>query len=1157
MKSIKRKIRPFQKILIANRGEISIRVQRACKELGITSLAIYSEEDYLSLHRIKADEAYQVGEGKGPVEAYLDIEGIINIAKNNNVDAIHPGYGFLSENENFARRCKEEDIVFIGPNPKSLNLMGDKAKARNIAEKAKVPIIPGTQNFIKSYSEALKYSKKIGFPILIKAAFGGGGRGVRICYDKSDLKQNLNEAKSEALTAFGNDSILIEKYVESPKHIEIQILADKYGNVVHLYERDCSVQRRYQKVIEFAPSVSLKSTLKNQLYKSAIKIAKSCEYVNAGTVEFLVDSNDDFYFIEMNPRIQVEHTVTEQITGVDLIRSQIRVAEGYRLNDLEIGIKSQDSIAKNGFAIQSRITTENPKNNFVPDIGIINDYRSPGGFGVRLDAASAFVGATITPFYDSMLVKLITTGQTFEQATTKMLRALDEFRIRGVKTNIPFLKKVITDPVFENGDCKTTFLDTNPHLFNIDEESDNISKIIEFIADVTTNRSIQKPEKWKKIEPTSPIIPRVDSDLTPDIPTHRKIFEEKGPKALVDWILKQEKLLITDTTFRDAHQSLLATRMRTIDMLNVAGETAILGKNIFSFEMWGGATFDVCMRFLHEDPWDRLLNLRSKMPHSMFQMLLRGSNAVGYKNYPDNVVKKFIKKSATHGIDIFRIFDCFNWLPNMRLSIETVIETGKIAEAAICYTGDITDPLKTKYNIKYYVDLAKELAKLGVHIIAIKDMAGLCKPFAAKILVSEIKEATGLPVHFHTHATSGNAEATLLYASEAGADIVDSALSSLSGNTSQPSMNAIVSALIGHDRDTGLDILNLNKLSNYWETVRKFYEPFESDMKSSNADVYQFEIPGGQYTNLRAQAQSLGLGDHWEEIKIKYGEVNQLFGDIIKVTPSSKVVGDLALFLVQNKISVDEVTNKNSKLSFPQSSIDMMRGDLGQPTGGFPKKVRTAILKGEEYSESRPGESIPNIKFKPEIEKLKNQLGDDVAEKDLVSYLLYPKVFEDFYNHKKKFGDVSLLPTKTFYYGMESGEQITVKSVEGKLYQIKLLGIGEVESEGNIPFLFEVNGHPRPVRVKDSSIETVKEQRIKANSENKNEIGSPLAGKVMKIFIDEGAKVSSGEPLFIIEAMKMQTNIKAEVSGEVEKIYIKESENTEAGDLIMKLKINQ
>lgn len=1148
---IKNKIKPFNKVLIANRGEIAIRVIRACIELDIITVAIYSEEDYLSLHRIKADEAYLVGKGKGPVQAYLDIEGIIELAIEKNVDAIHPGYGFLSENPDFAKACKKAGIKFIGPSADAIFKMGDKAEGRKIAEKVGVPTVPGTEDFIKTDKDAIEFATKAGYPVLIKAAYGGGGRGIRICKDKKSLLDQISEARQEAKNAFGNDAILIEKFLIDPKHIEVQILADEYGNVVHLFERDCSVQRRHQKVVEIAPSITLSEELKNNIYDAAVKIAKGANYKNAGTVEFLVDSDENFYFIEMNTRIQVEHTVTEMVTGIDLVKAQIRIAEGYSFEDKEIKIPAQDKIELRGNAIQCRITTENPKENFRPDIGHINAYRSPGGFGVRLDAASAFVGAAITPFYDSMLVKLTTWGTSFDEATSKMDRALDEFKIRGVSTNIPFLKNVISNPVFKNGECKTTFLEKNPQLFNIEEDHDNTTRILNFIGDVTINSAIERPSKWETNPPKIFDLKVAQEDDS--VPEHRKIFLENGPEALSKWILKQKKLLVTDTTFRDAHQSLLATRMRTFDILGSAEFTSQAEKDVFSFEMWGGATFDVCMRFLHESPWQRIAKLREKIPNGMFQMLLRGSNAVGYTNYPDNVVDEFIKKAASNGIDIFRIFDCFNWVENMKLAINSALETGKVVEAAICYSGDITDEKRDKYTLGYYVDVAKQLAKLGVHIIAIKDMAGLCKPFAAEKLIKAIKEETGLPLHFHTHATSGNGEATILKASEAGVDIVDLAISSLSGTTAQPSLNAVVAALEGSKRDTGLDINKLNMLTSYWESVRELYFPFETDMKSPNADVYIYEIPGGQYTNLRAQATSLGLGDRWEEVKRMYADVNQLFGDIIKVTPSSKVVGDMSLFLVQNGLTTEDILNSPKNISFPESVVEMLRGDLGQPYKGFPKKILKVVLNDEKPSKTRPGKHIKNIDLKKEINNLKKKFDEDIDENDLLSYLLYPKVFEDFYKKRTTYGDISVVPTKAFYYGMEPGEEINIIDEEGKSTQIKLFAIGETESNGMAPLLFEVNGHPRPVRVVDSSSEIKTVKNEKADSSIEGHIASPLAGKVMNYLVEVGDKISSDQPLFVIEAMKMQTNVKSQIKGKVKRIVIEEGANAEAGDLVLEI----
>ncbi|HWP92814.1 MAG TPA: pyruvate carboxylase [Thermodesulfobacteriota bacterium] len=1149
----KRIIKPFRRVMAANRGEIAIRVFRACTELGITTVAIYSEEDAFSLHRNKADEAYLIGKDKGPVEAYLDINGIIRLAKDKNVDAIHPGYGFLSENSQFAKACIEAGIAFIGPSPDSISLMGDKAEARRLAASLGIPIVPGTEGFINRDEEAIEFAEAHGYPILLKAAHGGGGRGIRPVFDRKSLLENLAQARSEARAAFGSDAIILEKYVQNPKHIEVQVLGDQYGNVVHLFERDCSVQRRHQKVAELAPAITLDPKLKEKMYEAALSIARAVNYTSAGTVEFLVDKEGNFYFIEMNTRIQVEHTVTEVITGIDLVQSQIRIAEGYKLSDPEIGISKASPVRSRGIALQCRITTEDPANNFRPDIGRLIAYRSPGGFGIRLDAASAYTGAVITPYYDSMLVKVTSWGLTFEQCISKMDRALQEFRIRGVKTNIPFLLNVIRHPVFRRGECATTFLEEHPEIFEIQEPRDRATRILNFIGDVTVNRAMPKPASWAERPPLTPRVPEIDG-IPVEIPEHRRVFEKEGPEGLAKWVLKQKRLLITDTTFRDAHQSLLTTRMRTFNLLKIARATAYFGRNFFSYEMWGGATFDVCLRFLKECPWERLARLRAAMPHAMFQMLIRGANAVGYANYPDNVVREFIKEAASSGIDIFRIFDCFNWIPNMKVAIETAMDTGKVVEPAICYTGDITDPRRDKYTLNYYVGLAKELASMGAHFIAIKDMAGLCKPYAALKLVKAIKEETGLPLHFHTHATSGNGEATVLKASEAGADVVDLAISTMSGQTSQPSLNAVVAALEGTERDTGIDVEGLHKLSAYWEAVREYYAPFEGDMKTSNADVYLYEIPGGQYTNLRAQASALGLGDKWEEIKRMFAEVNKLFGDIIKVTPSSKVVGDLALFLVQNKLTTEDVVKKADQLSFPESVVDMMRGNLGQTPGGFPPEVQRAILKGEKPIEVRPGELIPPADFDETAKRLEKQLGHPISEKDLISALLYPGVFEEFDRHRTLYGDTSVVPTTVFFYGMEPGDETSIEIEEGKTLLVKLFAVGELESDGRRPLLFELNGQPRPVRIPDKAAAAkVIEGRPKADTSNPDEVGAPLSGKIVKFFIREGDEVHREQPLFVIEAMKMQTNIKAPKDGVVQKILVSEGDGIDAGDLILRL----
>lgn len=1139
--------------MVANRGEIAIRVFRACTELGIATIAIYSEEDAFSLHRNKADEAYLIGKRKGPVEAYLDIEGIIRLALDKNVDAIHPGYGFLSENPKFARACIEAGIAFIGPTPDVIALMGDKAEARRLASSIGVPIVPGTEGFVSDDESAIEFAETHGYPVLIKAAHGGGGRGIRVAHDSKSLIENLVQARSEAKAAFGSDALILEKYIQHPKHIEVQILGDRYGNIVHLFERDCSVQRRHQKITEFAPAIAIDEELKERIYEAALRVARAVNYTSAGTAEFLVDRQGNLYFLEMNTRIQVEHTVTELITGIDLVQSQIRIAEGYRLSDPQIGIPRQSAIRRRGYALQCRITTEDPTRNFRPDIGRLIAYRSPGGFGIRLDAASAYVGAVITPYYDSMLVKITSWGLTFDQCISKMDRALQEFRIRGVKNNIPFLLNVIRHPIFRKGECDTFFLDEHPELFEVQEPRDRATRLLNFIGEVSVNCALPRPPQWTERPPLTPRVPEIEDNFR-QIPEHRRVFDEKGPLVLAQWVLKQKRLLITDTTFRDAHQSLLTTRMRTYDMIRIAEATAQIGRDIFSFEMWGGATFDVCMRFLKEDPWRRLSRLRKAMPHAMFQMLIRGANTVGYTNYPDNLVREFIKEAASSGIDIFRIFDCFNWISNMKVAIEATLDTGKVVETAICYTGDITDPKRDKYRLKYYLDLARELSSMGAHFIGIKDMAGLCKPYAAEKLVRAIKEETGLPVHFHTHATSGNGEATVLKAAEAGADIVDLAISAMSGLTAQPSLNAIVAALEGRERDTGLDVRRLHNLSAYWEAVRGYYAPFEGDMRATNADVYINEIPGGQYTNLRDQARGLGLGDRWEEIKRMYADVNRLFGDIIKVTPSSKVVGDMALFLVQNNFSAEDVIKRGDQLNFPESVVDMIRGNLGQPSGGFPPELERAILKGGEPIRVRPGELIPPVDFESKARQLENQVGHSVTKQDVISALLYPGVFEEFDRHRTIYGDTSLVPTPAFFYGMQPGDEITVEIEEGKTLLIKLFAVGDIESDGRRPLLFELNGQPRPVRIPDKSAPLASQVRPKADTSNPQEVGAPLSGKVVKFYVKEGDRVNREQPLVVIEAMKMQTNIKSPQEGIVEKIFVSMGESVEAGDLVLRLK---
>ncbi|MCA1062232.1 pyruvate carboxylase [Rossellomorea aquimaris] len=1143
-------LKKIKKVLVANRGEIAIRVFRACTELNIRTVAIYSKEDSGAYHRYKADEAYLTGEGMKPIDAYLDIEGIIRIAKNADVDAIHPGYGFLSENIHFARRCEEEGITFIGPHSEHLNMFGDKVKARHQAQLANIPVIPGTDGPVGTLEEVISFGKEHGFPIIIKASLGGGGRGMRIVRNLESLREAYDRAKSEAKAAFGNDEIYVEKFVENPKHIEVQILGDDEGNIIHLYERDCSIQRRHQKVVEIAPSVSLTDHLREEICDAAVRLMDNVKYVNAGTVEFLV-ANDQFYFIEVNPRVQVEHTITEMVTGVDIVQSQIMIAEGHALHSDKVGIPVQEEIRTNGFAIQSRVTTEDPLNNFMPDTGKIMAYRSGGGFGVRLDAGNGFQGAVITPYYDSLLVKLSTWALTFEQAASKMVRNLQEFRIRGIKTNIPFLENVVKHENFISGKYDTSFIDTTPELFIFPKRKDRGTKMLSYIGNVTVN-GFPGIERKKKPVFTKPRVPSLD--LKQEFrPGTKQILDQHGAEGLVNWVKEQNSVLLTDTTFRDAHQSLLATRVRTNDLKQIAGPTSHLLPDMFSFEMWGGATFDVAYRFLKEDPWNRLLTMRERIPNVLFQMLLRASNAVGYKNYPDNVIREFVEKSAYAGIDVFRIFDSLNWLKGMEVAIDAVRQSGKIAEAAICYTGDIDDPTRTKYSIDYYKNMAKELEASGAHILAIKDMAGLLKPQAAYRLISELKETVDLPIHLHTHDTSGNGIYTYARAVEAGVDIVDTALSTMSGLTSQPSANTLYYALKGTERQPNVEIDSLETLSHYWEDIRKYYTDFESGMMSPHSEVYKHEMPGGQYSNLQQQAKGVGLGHRWEEVKEMYARVNHLFGDIVKVTPSSKVVGDMALFMVQNDLSEEDVIEKGDKIDFPDSVIELFEGYLGQPHGGFPKDLQNVILKGRTPLTVRPGELLDDVDFTALKEKLFEELQRPVTSFDALGYALYPKVFTEYAHTLDQFGDISVLDTPTFLFGMRLGEEIEVEIETGKTLIVKLVSIGQAQADGTRIVYFELNGQPREIVIKDESIKSTVAAKVKADAKNESHIGASMPGTVIRVIAEKGETVEKGDHLMITEAMKMETTVQAPYAGVVKDIYVQNGDAISPGDLLIEV----
>ena len=1145
-----------RKLLVANRSEIAIRVFRAATELGLRTVAIYAQEDRLAIHRFKADEAYVVGEGKGPVGAYLDIPSIIALAKEKSVDFIHPGYGFLSENAEFAKACEEAGIIFVGPRVDLLRNMGDKTAARALAQKVNVPVLPGTEDPIEDRAEALKVAKEIGFPLIIKAAFGGGGRGMRVVHKPGDLADLLDEAQGEAGRAFGNPAVFLERYIPRAKHIEVQILGDKHGKVVHLHERDCSVQRRHQKVIEIAPSVELEKNVRAELCAAAVKLCSEIKYDNAGTVEFLYDQDTkEWFFIEMNPRIQVEHTVTEVITGLDLVRSQILIADGKPMHGKEVGIPAQEDIPRNGYAVQCRITTEDPENKFQPDYGRILTYRSAGGFGVRLDGGMGYGGAVVTPFYDSLLVKLTVSAQTFDAALQRMDRALREFRIRGVKTNIPFLENVIHNDIFKSGQASTTLIDTTPELFHLKVKRDRATKLLTFIGDVTVNGNPQAKSYQPKESLAAARVPAYDHKQAPPKGT-RQLLLELGPKKFAEWTLKQKQLLITDTTFRDAHQSLFATRLRSYDMLAVADAVARLTPNLYSMEMWGGATFDTSMRFLHEDPWQRLRALREKIPNICFQMLFRGSNAVGYSNYPDNAVAGFVKHAAASGMDIFRIFDSLNYLPNLTVAMDAVQDTHGICEAAICYTGNILDPQRDKYSLKYYIKLAKELEKMGAHILAIKDMAGLCKPAAASVLVKALKEEIRLPIHFHTHDTSGIASASVLSAAEAGVDIADLAIASMSGSTSQPNLNSIVAALQFTKRDTGLNLDALNEFADYWEQVRAYYAPFDTSPKSGSAEVYLHEMPGGQFTNLKEQANAMGLAHRWPEIARTYAEVNQLFGDIVKVTPSSKVVGDMTMFLITRGIKPADVVNlEPGSVPFPESVIDMISGGLGQPMGGWPKKLQHVILGDRKPIKGRPGAGLKPLNFKKIAEDLSAKLKREATDDDVFSHIMYPEVFAAYTKNENNYGSLSALPTPAFFYGMKPGQEISVEIESGKTLFIRLVNIGAVDAEGKRAINFELNGMTRQLAVVDRSAKPTVKARVKADPAKPNEVGAPIPGLVTALAVSVGAKVVKGDKLLTLEAMKMQTTIYAPADGVVDEICVQNGDALESKDLILKLRV--
>ena len=1141
----------FRRILVANRSEIAIRVFRASVELGIETIAIYSQEDRFALHRFKADEAYLVGRGMGPIEAYLSIEEVIRVARENAADAIHPGYGFLAENPDFADACAEAGVVFVGPKPDILRALGNKVAARELAVSAGVPVVPATGPLPRDPDEAARLAREVGFPVMLKASWGGGGRGMRTIESEAEFADEVEAARRECLAAFGNDEVYLEKLIRRARHVEVQILGDNHGNLVHLHERDCSVQRRNQKIVERAPAHYLDAETRSAIHESALRIGRAVGYNNAGTVEFLVDDDTGaFHFIEVNPRIQVEHTVTEVVTGVDLVQAQIRIAGGAAIGSPESGIPDQDEIRVNGHAMQCRVTTEDPENNFIPDYGVLSNYRGATGFGVRLDGGTAYSGARITPYYDSLLEKVTTWAPTLDEAIRRMDRALREFRIRGVATNLAFLGNVIGHPEFQEGACTTRFVDETPELFSFTYRRDRATRLLRYLGEVIVNGNTAvegRPEPPTRRIPSAPV---TEGKEIQD--GSRQLLDSLGPEAFAQWMLDQDRVLMTDTTFRDAHQSLLATRVRSYDLIAIAPAYARLMPQLFSVECWGGATFDVAMRFLNECPWASLERLRAAMPNLLTQMLLRASNGVGYTTYPDNVVRYFVQQSAENGIDVFRIFDSLNWVENMRPAMDAVLETGKLCEASICYTGDITDPGLTKYDLKYYVELARELEAAGAHILGLKDMAGLCKPAAAKLLVETLKQEIGIPIHFHTHDTSGISAASVLAAAEAGVDAVDAAMDSMSGLTSQPSFGSITAALRHSPRDPGFDADTVMAMSTYWEQVRNQYRAFESEFRAGTSDVYNHGIPGGQYTNLREQARALGIDNQrWPEVSRAFAEVNRMFGDIVKVTPSSKVVGDMALMMVTGGLTPEDMADPEREIAFPESVVSLFAGELGQPHGGFPRALQEKILKGREPITVRPGSVLPDADLEASREEAESKAQRPISDAEFASWLMYPQVFIDYAAARREYSDVSVLPTPVYFYGMEPGEEIAVDIERGRTLFIRYLARSETDKKGECTVFFELNGQPRTVRVADSSAAAAVTALPKAAEGDPGHVGAPMPGMVTKVFFAEGEAIDEGDVLVAIEAMKMETVIRAERGGVVQKVTAPVGTTVDTKDLLV------
>ncbi len=1147
-------MKPIRKLLTANRSEIATRVFRSAHELGIRTVAIYSHEDRFALHRFKADEAYQIGKAGEPIRSYLDIDGIVDICKRYDIDAVHPGYGFLSENPEFAIALQRAGLIFVGPSVRALQMLGDKVAAREIAQTAGVPVLPGSSAAVTSLLDAQHIASTMGYPVMLKAAKGGGGRGMRVVETPDALASALETAQREAKTAFGSDEVFVEKLVRRARHIEVQILGDGYGNLIHLFERDCSVQRRHQKVVELAPAPNLDPKIASRLHQCALAIGNAVGYQAAGTVEFLLDvDSGEFYFIEVNPRIQVEHTVTEEVTGIDLVRAQILVSMGHKLGDESVGLPTQSEVRTTGFAMQCRVTTEDPANQFRPDYGRITHYRSASGMGIRLDAGTAFSGAVVNPFYDSMLVKVTARGRNLREAAKRMERCLQEFRIRGVKTNIPFLIQLSENELFLNGQATTRMIDSTPELFQMQRRRDRATLVLRYLAHTIVNGNPEVKGGVAAARRAPAPVPELRLSA-PLVAGSRDKFKELGAAQFSKWVLQQKTLLLTDTTMRDAHQSLLATRLRTFDMLQIAEAYAHLTPQLFSLEMWGGATFDTAMRFLKESPWQRLTQMRERIPNLLFQMLLRASNAVGYTNYPDNVVKIFVREAAAAGIDLFRVFDALNWVENMRVAMEAVIDSGAICEAAICYTGDFLNPKRQKYSLRYYVELAKQLEKLGAHMLAIKDMAGLCKPAAARQLVRALKQEIGIPIHFHTHDTAGIQAASILAGADEGLDIADAALAPMSGGTSQVNLNTLVEALRFGSRESGLSSQALTDLAGYWKAVREFYLPFESEALAAGGDLYEHEMPGGQYTNLYQQARALGLADRWAECCKLYAEVNQMLGDIVKVTPTSKAVGDLALFMVAGNLTCHDILSATREFAFPASAIDLLSGMMGHPPGGFPKAVQAVVLRGKPIVDGRPGQSLPDADLESSRTKLTTLFHRPATDRECITHILYPKVYEELIEHQRIFGDVSVLPTPYFLFGPNAADEISVDIEPGKRLIIRFLAVGQPKPDGTRTVFFELNGQPREVEVVDNSLQSALTKNVKADPADPTHIAAGMPGMVIAVAVKQGDTVVKGQKLLALEAMKMESTVQAERDGVIEQLLVKSGTQVEAGDLLVIVK---